>query len=33
MDDHRLGRSDSVMWKGGTSMVVARVCVSYGLMG
>jgi hypothetical protein len=27
VEDHRLGRSGSVMWKVGTSQVVALVCV------
>jgi hypothetical protein len=27
-DDHRLGRSGSVMWLAGTSKVVAQACVS-----
>jgi hypothetical protein len=32
-EDRQLGRSGSVMWKVGTSKVVALACVSYGLMG
>jgi hypothetical protein len=27
VEDHRLGRSESVMWKAGTSEIVALACV------
>jgi hypothetical protein len=33
VEDHRLGRSGSVMWKADTSKVIAPACVSYGPMG
>jgi hypothetical protein len=33
VEEHRLGRSGSVMWQAGTSKVVAPAWVSYGPMG
>jgi hypothetical protein len=33
VEEHRLGRSGSVMWHAGTSKVVASTCVGYGPMG
>jgi hypothetical protein len=32
-EDHRLGRSKSVMWNAGTSKFVSPACVGYGPMG